>query len=116
MKGMEWCLEEENEIVPARTREDENGVIRKEDRRIRGRVATEDIGYVVKGGYESVLDTHKMLSFRATTAVRETHCLDLLTTCKALVLLRVSSRHPPVSLSFQLNWSHQLSLRGKQKI
>lgn len=57
-----------------------------------------------------------MLSFRATTAMGETHCLDLLTTSKALMLLRVPSRHPPVSLSFQRNCSQQLTRRkGERK-
>ena len=105
MEDMKWCLEEENETLPARMREDGNGMIRKEDRRIRGCVATEIVNYVVKVGYEFELDTHKMLSFRTTTAAGETRCLDLLTTSKALMLLRVPSRHPPVSLSFQLNCS-----------
>lgn len=77
-------------------------MIRKEDRKNRGCVPTEVVDDVVKVGYEFVLDTHKMLSFRATTAAGEIHCLDLLTTSKALVLLRVPSRHPPVSLSFSV--------------
>jgi len=57
-----------------------------------------------------------MLSFRAATALGETCWLDLLSASTALVLLRVPCRHPPVSLSFQLSCSHQLSLRkGKGK-
>lgn len=48
MEGMKWCLEEENETLPARTREDRNKVIRKEDRRVRGCVATDIFDYVVK--------------------------------------------------------------------
>lgn len=86
--------------LPSRMREDGNRAIRKEDRRIRGCVATEMVNCVVKVEYEFVLETHKMLCFRATTAVGEIHCLDLLTASRALMLLRMPSRHPPVSMSF----------------
>lgn len=97
---MKWCVEEENDNTAVKNEggwEQSN----KEGRRgIRGCVATEVVNYVVKVEYEFVLETHKMLCFRATTAVGEIHCLDLLTTSKALMLLRVPSRHPPVSMSF----------------
>lgn len=41
VESMRWCLEEENEILSGRRREGGNRLIRKEDRSIRGCVATE---------------------------------------------------------------------------
>lgn len=112
MEGMKRCLKEKNEALLARTREDGNKVVRKELRKIRGCVATEVVDYVFKEGYEFVLGTRKMPCFRATTVVVESHCLDLLTTRKALMLLRVPSSRLPESMIFQHNCSQQLSRRN----
>lgn len=56
MKGMKGCLGKENETLPARTREDRNGVIRKEDKWIRVCVVREVDDCVVRGGYGLVID------------------------------------------------------------
>lgn len=57
MKGMKGCLgEKENETLPARAREDGNGVIRKEDKWIRVCVVREVDDYVERGQYEFVMD------------------------------------------------------------
>lgn len=78
-------------------------------------MGTEIVNSVAEVGYEFVLEIDKMLCFRAATAVEETHCLDLLITSK--MLLEVPSWHPPIRMSFQLNYSsNSLVVKGKEKI